>query len=232
MDTGDTFSINPKKVRYSVCLTNPPFGIKSGLSAGQTQLLNFPTSNKQLAFLQHIYQCLKPDGRAAVIVPENVLFEGGIGAAVRTRLLDQFNLHTVLRLPAGIFYATGVRTAVLFFARTTSTTHTWVYDLRSYGGHFTKRRQLEHVHLEDFVTAYGADPLGGARRTTTVNFHAFSREEIRAGKDRLDLENGPGHFGTTDSPIALLELVTMELEGAIEAAREMRALLDGAALRE
>ncbi|WP_433279542.1 N-6 DNA methylase [Pseudonocardia xinjiangensis] len=224
---GDTFSVAPERAQHSICLTNPPFGVKGGLSADQTRLLDFPTNNKQLAFLQHIYKSLKVGGRAAVVVPENVLFEGGAGALVRTHLLNHFNLHTILRLPTGIFYATGVKTAVLFFARTTSTASTWVYDLRSNGETFTKRRQLERAHLQGFVAAYGSDPLGEARRTRSAGFQEFSREEIRAGEDRLDFEVGQGDVGPIDSPVARLELITKELEGAVEAAREMRALLTG-----
>ena len=102
----------------------------------------YPTSNKQLAFLQHIIACLDVRGRAAVIVPDNVLFETGVAGLVRTHILNNFNLHTILRLPTGIFYATGVKTSVLFFSRTRPTKRTWVYDLRSREHTFTRKRPI------------------------------------------------------------------------------------------
>ena len=221
----DSLSIDARPLKYSVCLTNPPFGIKSGMSPHQTELLDFPTSNKQLAFLQHIYMSLGPRGRGAVVVPENVLFETGVGASVRTHLLDKYNLHTVLRLPPGIFYATGVKTAVLFFARTGRTRRTWIYDLMAANEGVSKLRRLERSHLDDFMAAYGADPFGEDPRESTPCFQSFTREEIRESNDRLDLAPERDHPSTARSPIVLLESITAELEGAMAAAREMRQLV-------
>ena len=100
-----------------VILANPPFGTKKGGGASTREDLMFPTSNKQLVFLQHIYRSLKPGGRAAVVLPDNVLFEEGTGQRVRADLMDKCDLHTILRLPTGIFYAQGVKNNVLFFTR-------------------------------------------------------------------------------------------------------------------
>jgi type I restriction enzyme M protein len=101
----------------TLILTNPPFGTKKGGGLPTRTDFTFPTSNKQFCFLQHIYRCLKPGGRAAVVLPDNVLFEGNVGKQIRADLMDKCNLHTILRLPTGIFYAQGVKTNVLFFTR-------------------------------------------------------------------------------------------------------------------
>ena len=102
--------------KADIILANPPFGTSKGGDASITRDdLTFPTGNKQLAFLQHIYRNLKPGGRAAVVLPDNVLFEGNDGKSIRQDLMNKCNLHTILRLPTGIFYAAGVKTNVLFF---------------------------------------------------------------------------------------------------------------------
>ena len=103
-------------------LTNPPFGTKKGGGLPTRDDFTYPTSNKQLCFLQHIYRGLKPGGRAAVVLPDNVLFEDGAGARSARDLMDKCDLHTILRLPTGIFYAQGVKTNVLFFRRATRRT--------------------------------------------------------------------------------------------------------------
>ena len=121
--------------KADVILANPPFGTKRGGGKPTRDDFTFVTGNKQLAFLQHIYRGLKPGGRAAVVLPDNVLFEEGVGTKIRADLMDKCNLHTILRLPTGIFYAQGVKTNVLFFTRgakdTGNTKSTWVYDLRT-----------------------------------------------------------------------------------------------------
>src|SRR5690606_16334898 len=121
--------------KADLILTNPPFGTKRGGGLPTRTDFTFPTSNKQLAFLQHIYRGLKPGGRAAVVLPDNVLFEEGVGQRVRGDLMDKCDLHTILRLPTGIFYAAGVKTNVLFFTRGAkdkgNTKAVWFYDMRS-----------------------------------------------------------------------------------------------------
>ncbi|MEO3736818.1 N-6 DNA methylase [Shewanella baltica] len=146
--------------KADIILANPPFGTSKGGDASITRDdLTYPTSNKQLAFLQHIYRNLKPGGRAAVVLPDNVLFEAGVGTDVRRDLMHKCNLHTILRLPTGIFYAAGVKTNVLFFTKGSTkdklqeencTTHTWVYDLRTNMPNFGKRTPFGEQHLTPF----------------------------------------------------------------------------------
>ena len=176
-------------------LTNPPFGTKKGGGGPTRDDFTFPTSNKQLAFLQHIHRNLKPGGRAAVVLPDNVLFEDGVGQKVRADLMDKCDLHTVLRLPTGIFYAQGVKTNVLFFTKgkakdTGNTKAVWVYDLRANMPAFGKRTPLTLDHFKEFMAAFGDDPLGGAKRKDEGEegrFRRFTREEIAKRSDNLDL---------------------------------------------
>lgn len=161
--------------RADVILANPPFGTSKGGDASITRDdLTYKTSNKQLAFLQHIYRNLKPGGRAAVVLPDNVLFEAGIGTDIRRDLMDKCNLHTILRLPTGIFYAAGVKTNVLFFTKGTAadpyqeqgcTENIWVYDLRTNMPSFGKRTPFSPQHLAPFEALYGDNPDGTSPRT-------------------------------------------------------------------
>jgi type I restriction enzyme M protein len=194
---GDTLSPTGTTVPKSdVILTNPPFGTKKGGGGPTRDDFTFPTSNKQLAFLQHIYRNLKPGGRAAVVLPDNVLFEDGQGAKIRADLMDKCNLHTILRLPTGIFYAQGVKTNVLFFTKgaankdTGNTEAVWVYDLRTNTPNFGKRTPFTRAFLQPFVEAYGNDPRGSSARTDEGEegrFRRFTRAAIKARGDNLDL---------------------------------------------
>ena len=156
--------------RRTLILTNPPFGTKKGGGLPTRTDFTFPTSNKQFCFLQHIYRGLKPGGRAAVVLPDNVLFEGNVGKQIRADLMDKCNLHTILRLPTGIFYAQGVKTNVLFFTRGETdkgnTKEVWVYDLRANMPQFGKRTLLTREHFAEFEAAFGDDPLGSAESLT------------------------------------------------------------------
>lgn len=158
-----------------VILTNPPFGSAKG--AGVSREFTHMTQNKQLAFMQHIYTNLKPGGRAAVVIPDNVLFESGAGTRIRQDLMDKCNLHTILRLPTGIFYAQGVKTNVLFFQKGTPenpnqdkgcTKETWVFDMRTNMNSFGKRTPLTEKHFDAFIEAYGDDKNGQSERTEGV----------------------------------------------------------------
>ncbi len=150
--------------RADIILANPPFGTSKGGDASITRDdLTFKTSNKQLAFLQHIYRNLKPGGRAAVVLPDNVLFESGIGTDIRRDLMHKCNLHTILRLPTGIFYAQGVKTNVLFFTKGSTTDkhqdqncteNVWVYDLRTNMPSFGKRTPFTEQHLQPFEKVF------------------------------------------------------------------------------
>src|SRR6266571_6774858 len=179
-------------------LTNPPFGKKSSVTivneAGDEEKQSLvvhrddfwaSTSNKQLNFLQHVFTILKQHGRAAIVVPDNVLFEGGAGETVRRELLKQADVHTLLRLPTGIFYAGGVKANVLFFDKKPArpdqpwTTTLWVYDFRG-DQHFTlKQNRMQRQHLDDFVACYRpGEPRGN--REPTERFRPFTYEELAA----------------------------------------------------
>ncbi len=181
-------------VRYHLVLTNPPFGKRSSMTVvnaeGETEREDLlivrddfwaSTSNKQLNFLQHVKTLLKIGGRAAIVVPDNVLFEGGAGETVRRKLLHECDVHTLLRLPTGIFYAQGVKANVLFFERrpaseAAATSTLWVYDLRT-NMHFTlKQSPLRYEHLEDFVRAFNPDDRRA--RTESERFRPFTYEEL------------------------------------------------------
>jgi type I restriction enzyme M protein len=189
--------------RYEMVLTNPPFGKKSSMTVvnaeGETEREDLvivrddfwaSTSNKQLNFVQHVKTLLKIGGRAAVVVPDNVLFEGGAGETVRRKLVHECDVHTLLRLPTGIFYAQGVKANVLFFDRkpaseTASTKTLWVYDLRT-NMHFTlKQNPLRHEHLEDFVRAY--NPENRHERTESERFRPFTYDELLQ-RDKVSLD--------------------------------------------
>ncbi|EAA7509773.1 SAM-dependent methyltransferase [Salmonella enterica] len=177
-----------------VILANPPFGSKAGSKRPLRDDIPFPNTNKQFAFLQHIYLGLKKGGRAAVILPDNILFEEGVGSLVREELLEKCNLHTILRLPTGIFYAAGVKTNVLFFSRNTDnskgTERVWIYDMRSNMPRFGKTSPLEVSDFDDFVTCFGEDPFGLSHRKDLGEkgrFRCFTREEIDKRDGNLNI---------------------------------------------
>ncbi|WP_102642304.1 HsdM family class I SAM-dependent methyltransferase, partial [Burkholderia pseudomallei] len=181
--------------KADIILTNPPFGTAKGGGGPTRDDLTYETSNKQLAFVQHVVRHLKDGGRAAVVVPDNVLFESGVGADVRRDLMNKCNLHTILRLPTGIFYAQGVKTNVLFFNKvsqsaTDSTKKVWVYDLRANAPSFGKRTPLTREYFAEFETAYGKAADGSSKRVDegeSGRFRAFNRKWIRDRADSLDI---------------------------------------------
>jgi len=180
--------------KSDLILTNPPFGTKKGGGLPTRDDFTYPTSNKQLAFLQHIYRSLHPKGRAAVVLPDNVLFADGDGRSIRRDLMNKCRLHTILRLPTGIFYAQGVKTNVLFFTRgetdTKQTDAVWVYDMRANMPSFGKRTPFTRAHFTDFEKAYGKDPHGTSKRIDQGpegRFRKFTRAEITERGDNLDL---------------------------------------------
>jgi len=184
-------------------LTNPPFGKKSSVTIvneegeeskeALTVLRDdfwATTSNKQLNFVQHIASILKMNGRAAVVVPDNVLFEGGAGETIRRKLLHSCDVHTLLRLPTGLFYAQGVKANVIFFDRkpaseTPWTKSLWIYDLRT-NKHFTlKTRPLQRADLDDFVACY--NPSNRFERKESERFRNFPYEDLQK-RDKLSLD--------------------------------------------
>ncbi|MCY7367060.1 MAG: type I restriction-modification system subunit M [Chamaesiphon sp.] len=194
---GDSLSPDGETLgRADVILTNPPFGTKKG--GGKPTRSDFSvtadTSNKQLAFVEHIYRALKPKGRAAIVLPDNVLFEDNTGRKLRQQLMELCNLHTILRLPTGIFYAQGVKTNVLFLSRgetdRANTQAVWVYDMRSNMNTFGKTRQLTLADFAEFEAAFGADPWGNSPRIDggeEGRFRCFTREQIADRNDNLDI---------------------------------------------
>jgi len=223
---GDTLShLGASLAQADVILTNPPFGTKKGGGRPTRDDFSFPTSNKQLSFLEHIYRGLKPGGRAAVVVPDNVLFEENVGAAIRAELMDRCDLHTVLRLPTGIFYAQGVKTNVLFFTRGQmdqgNTKTIWFYDLRANMPSFGKRTQLTREHFEDFEKAFGKDPRGkGPRRDQGEpgRFRKFTRKEIRARGDNLDINWLKDERKERADELAEPEFIAAEIRQQLQAA--------------
>lgn len=188
---GDTLSESGKAMTgYDVVLTNPPFGTKKGGERATRDDFTYTTSNKQLNFLQHIYRSLKADGkaRAAVVLPDNVLFADGDGEKIRVDLMNKCNLHTVLRLPTGIFYAQGVKTNVLFFTRgktdENNTKEVWFYDLRTNMPSFGKTNQLKKEHFDDFIKAYTAEDRASVK---DERWNCFTRDQIAAKGNSLDL---------------------------------------------
>jgi len=229
---GSAGSALPKS---DIMLSNPPFGTAKGGGGPTRDDLTFATSNKQLAFLQHIVRHLKDGGRAAVVLPDNVLFEAGVGADIRRDLMNKCNLHTILRLPTGIFYAQGVKTNVLFFQKisqgtTGATKQVWVYDMRANAPKFGKRTPLTHAYFDDFKAAYGDEPNGLGARTDQGEqgrWRSFSREWIAAEKgDSLDIawlkDENTEDAADLPEPAVLAQEAVMELNGAIE---ELEAIL-------
>ena len=203
IDVRDALTADPGR-RWSVCLANPPFGTKSSMrvvgddgreSRETLEIVRddfwVTTSNKQLNFVQHIKTILDINGRAAVVLPDNVLFEGGAGETLRKRLLKEFDVHTLLRLPTGIFYAGGVKANVLFFDKRPAgekpwTERLWVYDFRT-NKHFTmKTNTLTRGHLDEFVDAY-APGRPRSERQETERFKAFTYDELLA-RDKANLD--------------------------------------------
>ena len=229
----DTLSNAGKQMKgYDLVLTNPPFGTKKGGERATRDDFTFPTSNKQLNFLQHIYRSLKADGtaRAAVVLPDNVLFADGDGAKIRADLMDKCDLHTVLRLPTGIFYAQGVKTNVLFFTRgktdKSNTKEVWFYDLRTNMPSFGKTNPLKTEHFKDFETAFEAKDR---RKIKDERFSVFTREEIAAKGDSLDLglirDNSVLDYEDLPDPAESVEGAIKELEEATGLLKEVLAEL-------
>jgi type I restriction enzyme M protein len=188
---------------FDYVLANPPFGKKSSITITndegeqERETLTYQrddfwatTSNKQLNFVQHIRSMLKVDGKAAVVIPDNVLFEGGAGETVRKKLLETTDLHTILRLPTGIFYAQGVKANVVFFdnkpaAKNPWTKEVWIYDYRTNIKHTLKTNPLKKDDLNDFIKAYNPD--NRHKRKETDRFKKFTYEEIIA-RDKTSLD--------------------------------------------
>lgn len=221
-------STGAKMKNADLILTNPPFGTAKGGGDITRDDFTYQTSNKQLCFLQHIYRNLKVGGRAAVVLPDNVLFESGVGAKIREDLFEKCNLHTILRLPTGIFYAQGVKTNVLFFTKGAkekgNTKETWVFDMRANMPSFGKTNLLKKEHFKDFEKAFGKDPLGKSKRKDegeAGRFRCFSREEITKRDFNLDIswlrDDSVVHADDLPEPEVVAEEIVLGLKAATEA---------------
>jgi type I restriction enzyme M protein len=238
-------ALSGKHGEHELVLTNPPFGKKSSVTivneAGETSkeslIINrddfwATTSNKQLNFLQHVFTILKQHGRAAVVVPDNVLFEGGAGETIRRELLKQADVHTLLRLPTSIFYAQGVKANVLFFDRKPAadkqawTTKLWIYDLRT-NKHFTlKENPLKGTDLDDFVACYNPRNRYERRATwsdenETGRFRSYAYQELlKRDKPNLDIfwlkDESLEESSNLPSPETIAEDIAADLEAALE----------------
>ena len=233
---GDTLSNVGKALRgYDLVLTNPPFGTKKGGERATRDDFTFPTSNKQLNFLQHIYRSLNTTGkaRAAVVLPDNVLFADGDGEKIRVDLMDKCNLHTVLRLPTGIFYAQGVKTNVLFFTRGKTdkgnTREVWFYDLRTNMPSFGKTNPLKAEHFTEFEAAYEAPDRHAVQ---DERWSVLTREQIAGKGNSLDLglirDDSIVDYEDLPDPIESGEEAIAQLEEAIDllmsVVRELKSL--------
>jgi type I restriction enzyme M protein len=227
---GDTLSPEGQSLpKASLILTNPPFGTKKGGGLPSRDDFTYKTSNKQFAFLQHIYRGLQPGGRAAVVLPDNVLFESNTGRDIRRDLMDKCNLHTILRLPTGIFYAQGVKTNVLFFTRGDrdkgNTKEVWVYDMRANMPSFGKRTEFNRSYFTKFEIAFGDDPLGNSESLSnraetggTGRFRRFTREWIAERGDNLDIAWLRDESETATEDLPEPETLAQEAMGVLEAA--------------
>jgi type I restriction enzyme M protein len=241
IEVGDSLISDPGN-RYDIVLTNPPFGKKSSITivneegkADKETLIyerqDFwaTTSNKQLNFLQHVKTLLKIQGKAAVVVPDNVLFEGGAGETVRKKLLAECDVHTLLKLPTGLFYAQGVKANVLFFDRKPAsekpwTSKLWIYDLRT-NTHFTlKTNSMVSEDLKDFVKCY--NPTNRFERQETDRFKVFSYDDImKRDKVSLDIfwlkDESIEDSANLPAPEILAKEIADNLEAALEQFNEI-----------
>jgi type I restriction enzyme M protein len=238
----DSLKRNPGAI-YDMILTNPPFGKQSSetivTEEGQLSKQSLSvirddfwakTGNKQLNFLQHIRSILKVNGRAAVVLPDNVLFEGGAGEIIRKKLMETCDLHTVLRLPTGLFYANGVKANVLFFDKKAAqkevvTSNIWIYDLRT-NKHFTlKENSMALKDLEDFIKCYNQE--NRHQRKETERFKCFSYEEIsKRDKTNLDIfwikDESLEDLENLPAPEIIADELVEELGNALEQLKEIK----------
>lgn len=247
LDLADTLSprgAEPKFKNADLILTNPPFGPAGGPPTRDDLTITDRVASYQLPFVEHCIRALKLGGRAAVVVPDNVLFDDGRGKDLRRRLMSWCNLHTILRLPTGIFYAQGVKTNVLFFTRAMeeaplkdATKAVWIYDARSGAPSYGKTNPFKAADLADFVTAFGGNPLGRAPRVdqgAEGRFRCFSREDIAARGDNLDItwlkDAGSDPEDGLETPEDIVSAIEGHLKSALEEIAALMAELEGDAV--
>jgi type I restriction enzyme M protein len=232
---GDTVYEPDRGERYDVVLTNPPFGTRGANQAPDRDDFTIETSNKQLNFVQHVMNTLKPGGRAAMVLPDNCLFEGKAGEVFEI-LMQDCNLHTVLRLPRGTFtpYSQGVKANVIFFQKGRPTEEVWIFDGRSNVPGITKKdRPLTKEHFKEFEECYGKDPNGLSKRTDTGEtgrFRKFHLSEIKERNYNLDItwlqDESLEENGELPDPEDLAAEAITELEAVVDDLREIVALVE------
>jgi len=232
----DSLEKSPEKL-VDVILANPPFGTRPAGSIDISAMrgdLYVSTSNNQLNFLQHIMLMLKNGGRAAVVLPDNVLFEGGAGETIRKKLLEDFDLHTILRLPTGIFYANGVKANVLFFTKGNKTKEIWYYDYRTSVKHTLATNPIQRHHLDDFVKCYNSENRFNRQEiwtpeNPTGRWRKYTYEEIIA-RDKTSLDITWIKSGEDTVDYSLPELMAMMEEKSnniSSAVSELQKLIGG-----
>ncbi|MGD0156179.1 MAG: class I SAM-dependent DNA methyltransferase [Terracidiphilus sp.] len=238
---GDTLYEPDRGERYDVVLTNPPFGTKGANQAPDREDFTIETSNKQLNFVQHVMNTLKPGGRAAIVLPDNCLFEDKAGEVFEI-LMQDCNLHTVLRLPRGTFtpYSQGVKANVIFFQKGYPTENVWIFDARSNVPGITKKdRPLTKDHFAEFEKAYGKNPNGQSKRTDggeTGRFRKFSRQAIKERGNKLDItwlkDDSLEDSDDLPDPQELATEAVTELEALVDDLREIIALVENQEVKE
>ncbi len=232
---GDTLYEPDRGERYDVVLTNPPFGTKGANQAPEREDFTIETSNKQLNFVQHVVNTLKPGGRAAMVLPDNCLFEDKAGEVFEI-LMQDCNLHTVLRLPRGTFtpYSQGVKANVIFFQKGMPTEKVWIFDARSNVPGITKKdRPLTRDHFTEFEKAYGKDPNGQSKRTDggeTGRFRSFPLAAIKERGYKLDItwlkDESLEDSDDLPEPQELAAEAITELEAIVDSLREIVVLVE------
>ncbi|RWN52721.1 N-6 DNA methylase [Mesorhizobium sp.] len=241
VDLGDTLSPKGEDMEAAnLILTNPPFGPSGGKPTREDLSITKTVSSYQLPFVEHCIRNLQPGGRAAMILPDNVLFEDGRGKQLRQKMMRECNVHTILRLPTGIFYAQGVKTNAVFLQRSKKadlarlkddeTQAIWIYDLRSQMPQFGRTSSFNAAHLKEFVQAYGDDPNGESQRKDEGpqgRLRKFTRKEIAARDDNLDIkwlsdEEELDEDALTE-PVNITAAIMSHLEAAVA---EIQALQD------
>ena len=214
---GDSISEGPHVgKKHNVIMTNPPFGIKSGGVIAVRSDFNITTANKQLNFVQHVMSALANGGRAAMVVPDNVLFDSGAGTQIRKILLEDFNLHTILRLPIGTFtpYSAGVKANVIFFDKPGQTKEIWIYDLRTNVDKIAKKEPLKEEHFKEFVDLYKKRKDGLSER-----WRKFTLKDIKDRNYNLDIfwiKSKDLDSGVYEEPEVILESIKGSEEKIIE----------------
>lgn len=229
----DSLEKSPEKL-VDVVLANPPFGTRP---AGSVEISRddfyVDTKNNQLNFLQHIMVSLKQGGRAAVVLPDNVLFEGNAGETIRQELLKNFNLHTILRLPTGIFYAHGVKANVLFFTKGTPTKEVWYFDYRTAIKHTLATNPLQRHHLDEFVACYNTDDITNRAETYNADtnpngrWRRYNVEELLQ-RDKTSLDISWIKENTDNNDLSLSELLSniqSKSDNIASAVAQLQALL-------